>query len=78
MPIFCGNTALSLHRREVSECRGARFSPPIGKLLLQTDFFTVEVATVRRLVTYYVPLSLSCLREKCTLLESLPGRTARS
>ena len=32
----------------------ARFSPPIGETVAATDFFTVEVATVRRLVTYYV------------------------
>lgn len=40
----------NLRRREVSGRRGTRFSPPIGKLLLATDLFTVEAATVRRLV----------------------------
>ncbi len=43
-----------------------------------TDFFTVEVATFRRLVTYSCSSSSSSLREKCTLLESLPGLTALS
>ncbi len=43
-----------------------------------TDFFTVEVATVRRLVTYYVLVVIEVSSRKCTLLESLPGRTARS
>ena len=34
-PIFCENMASSPRRSEVSERHGARFSPPIGKPLLQ-------------------------------------------
>jgi len=43
-----------------------------------TNFFTVEVATFRRLVTYYVLVVIELSSRKVHVLESLPGRTVRS
>ena len=67
------NTAWSPLQREVRRRRGARFSPPIGKPMAATDFFTVEVATARKLVTYYVLVVIELSSRRVHVAGITPG-----
>ena len=65
--------ASSPRRSEVSGRRGARFSPPIGKLFLRPTSSPFEVATVRRLLTYYVLVVIELSPRKVHIAGITPG-----